>query len=61
MGNNGVDNMGSARFSLRRGLLATLRISKGQDIQAACGQLITESRSERRSENQAERHSAAVG
>ena len=36
---------------LRRGLLTTLRISKGQDIQAACGQLITESRPERRSES----------
>ena len=32
---------------LNRGLLATLRISKGQDIQAACGQLITESRARR--------------
>jgi len=29
------------RLLLERGLLATLRISKGQDIQAACGQLIT--------------------
>ena len=29
---------------LKRGMLATLRISKGQDIQAACGQLITEGR-----------------
>ena len=28
---------------LHRGLLVTLRISKGQDIQAACGQLITAS------------------
>ncbi|MCZ6729758.1 MAG: 23S rRNA (adenine(2503)-C(2))-methyltransferase RlmN [SAR324 cluster bacterium] len=28
---------------LHRGLLTTLRISKGQDIQAACGQLITAS------------------
>ena len=27
---------------LRRGLLTTLRISKGQDIQAACGQLVSE-------------------
>lgn len=27
---------------LKKGLLATMRISKGQDIQAACGQLITE-------------------
>ena len=31
---------------LNRGLLVTLRISKGQDIQAACGQLITASRPE---------------
>ncbi|MDH5752837.1 MAG: 23S rRNA (adenine(2503)-C(2))-methyltransferase RlmN [Deltaproteobacteria bacterium] len=29
------------RVLLEKGLLATLRISKGQDIQAACGQLIT--------------------
>ena len=42
---------------LGRGLLATLRISKGQDIQAACGQLITESRSARRSGS----HGAAAG
>jgi 23S rRNA (adenine2503-C2)-methyltransferase len=27
---------------LNRGVLATVRISKGQDIAAACGQLITE-------------------
>ena len=33
---------------LNRGLLATMRISKGQDIQAACGQLATASRPERR-------------
>jgi 23S rRNA (adenine2503-C2)-methyltransferase len=32
---------------LDRGLLATLRISKGQDIQAACGQLITDTRPQR--------------
>jgi 23S rRNA (adenine2503-C2)-methyltransferase len=30
---------------LNRGLLATVRISKGQDIAAACGQLVTEIRS----------------
>ena len=35
---------------LNKGLLATMRISKGQDIQAACGQLITESRSPRKQE-----------
>jgi len=29
---------------MNRGLIATLRISKGQDIQAACGQLAAESR-----------------
>ena len=32
---------------LDRGLLATLRISKGQDILAACGQLSTETKSRR--------------
>lgn len=32
---------------LDRGLLATLRISKGQDILAACGQLSTETRAHR--------------
>jgi 23S rRNA (adenine2503-C2)-methyltransferase len=33
---------------LNRGMLTTLRISKGQDIGAACGQLITDSRPPRR-------------
>jgi 23S rRNA (adenine2503-C2)-methyltransferase len=31
------------RVLLDRGLLATVRISKGQDIQAACGQLVRDS------------------
>ncbi len=32
------------RILLDRGVLATVRISKGQDIQAACGQLVREGR-----------------
>ena len=30
------------RYLLDRGVVATLRISKGQDIQGACGQLRSE-------------------
>jgi len=45
---NGAPSLAHAqafqRILLDRGVLATVRISKGQDIQAACGQLAREGR-----------------